>query len=194
MQERTAKTFPSPPPPSCKQIPPNHEHSALIKEGIYINNAGLVFLHPFLPQFFNALGLAAEDKLLQPERALCLLHYLTTGQNTAPEYELVLAKILCQIPLGMPVEADAGLSDNEQEEAVALLKAVIRHWEALRNTTPDGLRGTFLVRPGKISLRNEEWLLQVEPQSWDILLEQLPWGISMIKLPWMDKILWVEWV
>ncbi len=53
------------------------------REGIYIDNAGLVLLHPFLPQFFAALGLAATDKLLQPDRALCLLHFLTTGQTRA---------------------------------------------------------------------------------------------------------------
>ncbi|MCI5119419.1 MAG: hypothetical protein D3913_16080, partial [Candidatus Electrothrix sp. LOE1_4_5] len=125
---------------------------------------------------------------------LCLLHFLATGQGVAPEYELMLPKVLCNVPLDMPVEADVELTDKEQEEAGALLTAVIDHWEALRNTSPDGLCGTFLVRPGKISLRGEDLLLQVEPQTWDILLEQLPWGISMIKLPWMDKMLWVEWV
>ena len=168
------------------------EHPDL-QEGIYINNAGLVLLHPFLPQFFTALGIVKDDALHQPERALCLLHYLSTGQEIVPEYELVLAKILCNLPLLDPVDTSLGLSDKEQEEAGALLKAVINHWEALRNTSPNGLRGTFLARPGKISLRDENLLLQVEPQTWDILLERLPWAISMIKLPWMDRMLWVEW-
>ena len=168
------------------------EHPDL-QEGIYIDNAGLVLLHPFLPQFFRALGIVKEDALDQPERALCLLHYLSTGQEKAPEYELVLAKILCNLPLLEPVDTNLELSEMEQEEARALLAAVIQHWQALRNTSPDGLRGTFLVRPGKISLRGEDLLLQVEPQTWDILLEQLPWGISMIRLPWMDRMLWVEW-
>ena len=162
-------------------------------EGIYISNAGLVLLHPFLPQFFTALGIAADKQLLQPERALCLLHFLATGQPVAPEYELMLPKVLCNIPLEEPVESDVALTAAEQDEAVSLLKAVIRHWEALRSTSPDGLRGTFFVRPGKISLRDGDWLLQVEPQTWDILLEQLPWGIGMIKLPWMDRLLHVEW-
>lgn len=39
--------------------------SADAKEGIYIENAGLVLLHPFLPQFFEALGIVAEDNLLR---------------------------------------------------------------------------------------------------------------------------------
>jgi hypothetical protein len=164
-----------------------------IEAGIYIDNAGLVILHPFLPQFFNALTIAAEDQLIQPERALNLLHFLTTGQHKAPEYELILPKILCNIPLQTPVAASLDLTTTEQEEAEALLLAVIRHWDVLKNTGIDGLRGTFLLRSGKISLRNGDWRLQIESKSYDILLEQLPWGISMIKLPWMQRMLWVEW-
>ena len=92
------------------------------------------------------------------------------------------------------MESDVALTDDEREEADALLEAVIRHWEVLRNTSGDGLRGTFLLRRGKVSLRDDgDWLLQVEAQSFDILLDRLPWGISMIKLPWMEKMLWVEW-
>jgi hypothetical protein len=164
------------------------------EEGIYIDNAGLILLHPFLPQFFTALGIAAENQLIQAERALCLLHFLTTGLLIAPEYELTLAKILCNIPLEIPVESDIELSDVEIEEAEALLNAVIRHWDALQNTSIDGLRGEFLFRFGKLSMRNDgDCLLQVETKTVDILLNQLPWGISMIKLPWMHTLLWVEW-
>ena len=35
-------------------------------EGIYIENAGLIILHPFLPQLFAVLGIAAAAELLQP--------------------------------------------------------------------------------------------------------------------------------
>lgn len=165
-----------------------------LKEGVYIDFAGLVLLHPFLPRHFEALDIAAEGRLLQPERALCLLHYLATGQRVAPEYELLLPKLLCNLPLQAPVESLIELTADEEEEAAALLKAVIQHWDALGDTSPDSLRGTFLVRPGKLSQReNGDDLLQVETRSFDILLDQLPWGISMIKLPWMEKILRVEW-
>ena len=164
------------------------------REGIYLDNAGVVLLHPFLPRLFSSLGIAVDDRLIRPERALCLLHYLATGQTVAPEYALVLPKILCHVPLDWPVESDVELTTAEQEEAVALLESVIHHWEALRNTSPDGLRGTFLVRAGKVSLRDDgDWVLQVEANTADILLDQLPWGISMIKLPWMRTMLWVEW-
>jgi hypothetical protein len=163
------------------------------KEGVYIDNAGGVLLHPFLPLFFETVGIAASDKILQPERALCLLHYVITGRTVAPEYELMLLKILCGIDLDAIVEPDVGLTDAERTEAEELLRSVIGHWEALRNTSPDALRGSFLVRPGKVMQRDDEWLLQVEPQTCDILLDQLPWGVSTVKLPWMERILWVEW-
>ena len=164
------------------------------REGLYIDNAGLVLLHPFLPQLFSSLGIAVDDRLIRPERALCLLHYLATGQTVAPEYALVLPKILCHVSLDWPVESDVELTTAEQEEAVALLESVIHHWEALRNTSPDGLRGTFLLRSGKVLMREDgDWVLQVEANTADILLDQLPWGISMIKLPWMRTMLWVEW-
>ncbi|GAB3027893.1 contractile injection system tape measure protein [Spirosoma pulveris] len=163
-------------------------------EGLYIDNAGLILLHPFLGQFFGALGIAADGQLQQPERALCLLHFLATGQSVAPEHELLFPKLLCNVPFETPVEADVTLTPNELEEADALLEAVVHHWEALRNTSPDALRGTFLIRPGKLSLRPDgDWLLQVESQPYDILLDQLPWGIAMVKLPWMDRLLRIEW-
>lgn len=179
--------------PKAHEVEAIREHPEA-KEGIYVENAGLVLLHPFLVRFFATLDIAAENALLQPERALCLLHFLATGQSTAPEYELILPKILCNIPLLAPVETHLELTAAETQEAVVLLEAVIRHWSVLRNTSPDGLRGTFLLRSGKVSLRDDgDWLLQVESSSVDILLDQLPWGISIVKLPWMDKLVWVEW-
>jgi Contractile injection system tape measure protein len=154
----------------------------------------MILLHPFLPRLFEGLGIAQDSRILQPEKALALLHYLTTGSTKTPEYELVLPKILCNIPLSIPIPSEIEITSAETDEATALLDAVIRHWEALRNTSQDGLRGTFLLRPGKLSLKNDgDWLLQVEPRTFDILLDQLPWGITMVKLPWMEKMIWVEW-
>jgi len=165
-----------------------------LAEGVFIRCAGLVLLHPFLPRLFAALGIAAEGRMLQPERAMCLLHFLATGQRVAPEYELLLPKLLCNVPFEQPTDARIELSAVDEEEAVALLQAVIRHWDALGDTSADGLRGTFLTRPGKLSRRLDgDDLLQVEARSFDILLDRLPWGIGMVKLPWMERILRVEW-
>jgi contractile injection system tape measure protein len=162
-------------------------------EGVYVGCAGVVLLHPFLPRLFEGLGIVADDKMVQPERALGLLHFLATGQRVAPEYELLLPKLLCGMPLEEPVPSTV-LTAAERDEAVALLAAVIRHWDALGDTSIEGLRGTFLARPGKLFRRDSgDDVLQVEGRSFDILLDRLPWGIGTIQLPWMRRILWVEW-
>ena len=162
-------------------------------EGVYVGCAGVVLLHPFLPRLFEGLGIVADDKMVQPERALGLLHFLATGQRIAPEYELLLPKLLCGVPLEEPVPSPV-LTAAEEDEAVALLAAVIRHWDALGDTSIEGLRGTFLARPGKLFRRDSgDDVLQVEGRPFDILLDRLPWGVGTIQLPWMRRILWVEW-
>jgi len=163
------------------------------EDGIFINDAGLVLLHPFIGSLFQRLGLADGARLLAPDRALVLLHHLSTGAPVAPEYELALPKLLCGLPLTQPVEGAVELDAAAVDEARNLLESVIGHWSVLRNTSPDGLRGAFLHRPGKLSLGDDGWRLQVEPQAADFLLDQLPWTLSPIRLPWMERMLWVEW-
>jgi len=162
-------------------------------EGIYVENAGLILLHPFFPLFFEATGVNKDGQITDSDKALALLHYLVSGENTAPEHELILPKILC----GLPPHAVAGpvqsLNENDIEESINLLQTAIGYWESLKNTSPDGLRDTFLRRPGKISRRDNDWLVQVERQSFDILLDDLPWGISVVQFPWMTELVWVEW-
>ena len=165
---------------------------AALEEGVFLRCAGIVLLHPFLPRFFEGLGIARNNKLIQPERALGLLHFLATGHRTAPEYDLLLPKLLCGcMNTVVPLQID--LTPEEEEESDALLNAMIRHWDALGATSVEGLRGSYLVRPGKLSSRGEDYVLQVESRAYDILLDQLPWGIGLIKLPWMESTLWVEW-
>jgi len=161
--------------------------------GLYIDHAGLVLLHPFLPQFFRGIGIAEGEKLVIPNRAQYLLHFLATGIWSAPEYELPVMKVLCGLTLEYIAEPEEPLLQEDDEEVTALLSAVIHHWDALKNTSPDGLREAFLKRSGKLSFSSGEWWLQIESKGYDILLDQLPWGISMIRLPWMPEMLRVEW-
>lgn len=163
------------------------------RDGLLVRNAGIVLLHPFLPQFLRATNLAVDDEIRDVSRAMLLIHHLTTGALTADEDELLLPKVLCGVPVEMPIELCTPITDFERDEANALLHAVIQYWDALRTTTPDGLRGNFLTRLGRLDLLDSEWLLRMERESHDILLDHLPWGFSHLKLPWMDRILRVEW-
>lgn len=164
------------------------------KDEIYISNAGLVLLHPFIELFFEELKIAENGQLKKAQRGVSLLQWLATGQLNAPEYELPLNKLLCGIPLEEPVIGIGKVTKPEKNESQNLLEAVVRHWEVLKNTSPAGLQGNFLCREGKLTQKNDgDWLLQVERKSIDILLDHLSWSISMVKLPWMPQILWVEW-
>ena len=85
------------------------------------------------------------------------------------------------------------LIQSDREEAETVLQAAISHWQALKNTSINGLRSSFLLRQGLVREVENGWRLRVERKPFDILLDQLPWGIGIIKLPWMEEILWVEW-
>ncbi len=164
--------------------------------GLYVNQAGLVLLHPFLRFYFEAVGLCSgesfQDESTQ-QMAIYLLHYLATKQTNVPEYELVLPKLLCGWSLNEPV-VQVDLPDTALREGENLLQTAIDYWDVLKSTSPDGLREGFLQREGKLTRSGENnWKLQVEQQAIDVLLSRLPWGLSMVKLPWMDGLLIVEW-
>lgn len=162
----------------------------------YINNAGLILLHPYLSFCFDALGLR-EGQQFKDEaakhRAVQLLGYLAYGEEEIPEYDLVLPKILCGILPAEPVKRFIPLTNAEKNEANELLAAVISHWNALGNTSPDGLRGNFLLREGKLEWKEEEWQLYVTQQAYDMLLNRLPWGFSVVGLSWMPWLIKTVW-
>ncbi|HEX5168486.1 MAG TPA: contractile injection system tape measure protein, partial [Cyclobacteriaceae bacterium] len=162
----------------------------------YVTNAGLTILHPFLSGLFYNVGYTEKDEWINDDaryRALALTQYLVTGKEECPEFNLMLNKIFTGYPLEETFPAQVILSDFEKDEAVDLLKSVIHHWTALKNTSVDGLRSTFLLRDAKLSTNENGWLLQVGQKTVDVLMNKLPWGISIIKTPWMDKKMHVEW-
>jgi hypothetical protein len=163
-------------------------------EGVYVENAGLVILHPFIPMLFERTGIARDEQIVDEGRALALLHYLCTGFTDTPEYDTALAKTLCNIAWEIPVDTNVALSPDDLDQADTVLRSAIKYWDALGDTSLDSLRGTFLLRPGKLSLEADgEWHLQVEQRSFDILLDQLPWTISLLHLPWMPRNFNVHW-
>ena len=162
---------------------------------ILVPDAGLVLLHPFLPRLFEHCHWLHENEFVNDEarnRAVHALHYLAAGDEEAPEYVLMLPKLLCGIPLELTVVA-LPLTGTEKEACDELLVQVIGHWSVLRNTSPAGLRETFLYREGKLFLTDEGSRLEVLRKTEDILLNRLPWGFSMIKFSWMPGLLSVTW-
>lgn len=166
------------------------------KDTIYINNAGLVLLNPFLATYFVRLNMMEGGKFINADaqlRAVHLLQYLVNGKSNNPEHFLVLNKIFCNVPVEEPVMAEIILTDIEKEMSQQLLKAVLNSWNKLKNTSIIGLQESFLQRDGALTFKEDAWHLTVEQRGYDVLLQTLPWAIGMIKTPWMDNFLYVEW-
>jgi len=174
-----------------KQIQDNKHRG---EEGIFINNAGLILLYPYLSAFFTKLGcIENKNEISLPTKSLFALHLACTGKDEAAEWELVLPKILCGIDLDAPVETHFNFSMDDKNEINDLLVSIIKNWPALKNSSPNALRETFLQRDGKLMWHNNQWRLQVAANSVDVLLDKLPWGIGFIKLPWMPHPIMTEW-
>ncbi|NEQ87206.1 MAG: hypothetical protein F6K26_46415 [Moorea sp. SIO2I5] len=175
---------------------PDAVNSFSDSDEIYIYNAGLILLWPFLNRFFVKIGLV-QDKIfintISAQQAALLLQYLVDNSTEIPEHSLPLNKILCGIDLLEPIDPNLEITEQERAECENLLSAVIQNWSILKNTSIEGFRTAFLQRNGIVRVRDGSWLLQVERKTYDILLDRIPWSIRVVKLPWMDNILYVEW-
>ncbi len=169
-------------------------------EKFFIKTGGIVLLAPYFKPFFTELGLLEGDKWVNKAaayKAVHVLKYLGTGLQNQPEYSLVLEKICCSLSPEEPVPLEMPLEEKDRAEAEQLLAAVIAHWSALKNTSVNGLRESFLKRDAILtrsaSASDGGWLLQVERKTLDILLDSIPWGYNQVRLPWNDYIIMVEW-
>ncbi|HEX5150591.1 MAG TPA: contractile injection system tape measure protein [Parafilimonas sp.] len=166
------------------------------EEAIFVANAGLIILHPFLPELFRHCGWLEKNKFINEytqTMAVYALHYLATGETDVPEYQLMFPKFLAGMEWEALLEPVEPLNDEEQAACNELLAEVLKHWKPLRNTSPQGLQEAYLQRNGKLEHIYSGWHLSIEQKTLDILLSRLPWGISMIKLPWMTQPLTVAW-
>jgi hypothetical protein len=162
-----------------------------------IYNAGLVLIHPFLKYFFEGLNLLDNKLQFKSEseafKAVHLLQFIATGQESTPETDLPLNKILCGLDVTEPVPLNVSLSEEEKEECLFLIKTVLERWEALKTTNPAALRETYLQREGILKQAGQSWNLTIERNTFDVMLERLPWSYTLVKLPWCEQILYVEW-
>ncbi len=166
-------------------------------EELFINNAGLILLHPFYYTLFKELGFLAEKEFTTTKnriKAAHLLQFISTGETECYEFDLVLNKILCGIEPDISIDRFVEITDTEMRASEEMMNAAIKHWKELGNTSIDGLRNEFLLRTGKLSkLNDHEWEMDVESKTHDILITRLPWSISIIKLPWSEQLIKVNW-
>jgi hypothetical protein len=169
---------------------------AALTQRIYIGNAGVVIVGPYLPRLFSILQLTDKDSftsLSSAHRAVHLIQYIVTGATSTPEPVLVLNKILCGLPITAPIPLDIDLRAREQAAIEDMLAAIIAHWKAIGRTSVAGLRESFLQRDGRLSATEDTWQLRVESKCFDMLLDRLPWAYTMLKYPWMKRVLHVDW-
>ncbi|MCX2742689.1 contractile injection system tape measure protein [Mangrovivirga sp. M17] len=170
---------------------------ALQTDPIFIKNAGLVLLSPYLSRFFDITGLLKNKKEFKSdferEKACHFMHFLATGLDDGQEYMMVLNKLIAGIPLTYPLKENIILTDEEKQTAEGLLNGVIKNWTALKKSSPENLRGSFLLREGKLIENDKFWDLRVEEKGFDILIDKIPWAFKVIRLPWMKKPVHVTW-
>lgn len=168
-----------------------------VMEEIFCEYAGLVLLHPFLKHLFNRLLLLKDGlfrDIISQEKAVAILYFIVTGKVKARDYELIVPKIFCGIPIyHVMSEGSFLLTTTEMEESSNMMSAAIEQWEIIRNTSEEGLRESFLSREGKLLIKDSSIEFRIESKGIDVLLDHLPWNLSLIKFPWLDKLIHVEW-
>ena len=167
-----------------------------LKDSIYVNNAGMIIIWPFLSTLCSKLGLLEgkefkDDYSLQ--KAVLMLHYIVFGDENFEESNLVLNKILCGTSPDFFVDTSLRLSEMDKSIGEQMLTAVTKNWEKLDNTSARGLRESFLKRNGIIKKNENNYTLIVEGKPFDMLLKTIPWNIMMIQTSFMDIRLLVEW-
>lgn len=165
-------------------------------EEVYVADAGLVLLWPFLTHFLRYLGFTEDHRFRDPaaqQRAAAVLRATATGEREVVEYQLPLARILCGLALDVPIDPGPPVRDDEAEQGTQLLQAVIARAPILGKMSVPGLRGSFLLRDGVLGVRDGTWLLRVERRGYDLVLDRFPWAFDWLKLPWMEMAMRVEW-
>ncbi|MFN5047844.1 contractile injection system tape measure protein, partial [Roseateles sp.] len=185
-------------------------------EPIWVDDAGQVLLAVYAQRLFARFELLDESgRQWRSEaaraRAVTCLQYLVRGAqgiDTPDEHRLPLSKLLCGALPETLLAPDSGPEPAQQAELEGLLQALIAHWAALGQTSPQALRESFLQRGGRLVQetqaesvegpegRREEparWRLRIEGRAFDVLLDRLPWSFGLIRLPWMSAVLHVDW-
>lgn len=163
-------------------------------ELLVTESAGVILLHPFLRLLFDRLGVLTPEAGLEVTglpKALAALRALD-GRPAQRGLD-PLHRLLLGMPEGAPAPRQETLDEAARDLIEGLLRSVIGHWGRLGKTSPDGLRETFLQRPGTLRFDDTGAHLRVTPGPFDMLLDGLPWSLGTVALPWMAVPCHVRW-
>jgi len=169
-------------------------------EPVHIANAGLVIAGVFLPQFFALLDVLEEKPTggsrVRPDavsRAVHLLQYLVDERTDTPEPLLPLNKVLCGVPLAVPIDREIELTARDRELCDSLLEGILQQWTIIKDSSVAALRETYLQREGRLDHLPTGWRLHVQRKTVDQLMDYMPWPISTVAHSWMAEPLYVTW-
>ncbi len=184
----------------------------LIKQNAAVNHhlvplAGLVLTYAYLPRLFKALDIdpdtfyfrvdgnkSASPGITDSKRAAAVLNFIASGEDNPQEQRLELVKILLGLPLEQPLAIASGLlSQEDKAETESMLRALISHWTALKNTSVATLQQSFLMREGYLQKTDTGWRLTIERKGYDVLLDTFPFSFTLVKLAWMPEPIQVNW-
>ncbi|MWB94637.1 hypothetical protein GON26_09700 [Flavobacterium sp. GA093] len=168
------------------------EEETPLKSG-YVQNAGLILLHPFLKELLKSCDLIQDNKILNKELAAHILHYAATKKEKDYEHVMLFEKFLCGIPMQQSIRREITIEDKHKQQVEEMLLSVVEHWSALKNTSTAVLRTEFLQREGKLDWSESNPKLTIERKTQDLLLEKIPWNITIIKIPWIEKLIYTQW-
>ncbi|MEL6598408.1 MAG: contractile injection system tape measure protein [Pseudomonadota bacterium] len=160
------------------------------------NRAGLVLLGPYLPMYFERLGLVENGAFRDDashELGVAALRVLLGEAEWGETPPDALESLICAVP-GRRIAPVPAPPEGSADLAESLLTAVIGQWSALGKTSVAGLRAAFLVRTGTIDLDDPDFaILRVDPGPYDMLIDRIPWSIGVLKTRWMERPLHVHW-
>ena len=160
----------------------------------YVQNAGLIILHPFLKELLKSCRLIDDSNtFLDKELAAHILHYAATKKENDYEHLMLFEKFLCGIPLHQSIKREIKIEDKHKQQVEEMLDSVVLHWSALKNTSTAVLRSEFLQREGKLDWSESNPKLSIERKTQDLLLEKIPWNITIVKIPWIQKLIYTQW-
>ncbi|SHF74110.1 contractile injection system tape measure protein [Flavobacterium defluvii] len=163
-------------------------------ESCYVQNAGLIILHPFLKEVLKSCRVMSDENiLLDKELAAHIMHYAATKRENDYEHSMLFEKFLCGIPMQESIQREIKIEDWQKEQVEEMLESVVHHWSALKNTSTAVLRSEFLQREGKLDWSESNPKLTIERKTQDLLLEKIPWNISIVKIPWIQKLIYTQW-
>jgi len=100
---------------------------------------------------------------------------------------------LCGVDAGIPIVRGIEITQEEKVASESLLQGVIENWPAMKNTSIDGIRESFLQREAHLQLKDDSWRLSVQSKAFDMLMESVPWSFKIVKFAWMKRAIHVDW-